>query len=644
MTQEIQGPEGIGETQQPIEKFGISIPPLPESDLPIVSPDLNSLPLSQEYILPGIKHDLQKSADSIAVQANQSGIIVSESPEEVEGDYGFPTFKLVKHFRKPPVEIALDLADEINGADQPNYVERSIAEGPYLNFKLDRDRVSQDIITQIEQMGERYGEQNVGNGDVVVIDCSSPNIAKHMSVGHLRSTVIGESLSRIYKSAGHTVIRDNHLGDWGTQFGMLGRAVDLWGDEIPNLRDGGNSVEGLYQLYVRMNTQIADDKQALKTSTGIEDPETDLEKEGRAWFQRLENGDPEALELWKWSMGQSLAEFNRVYNLLGVDFEYMLGESQYLDMLPHVVRSFQEQGISHVDEKGRVAVDLSDRNLNPLVIQKSDGTSLYQTRDLATLVARDAWFDPAKILYVVGGDQRDYFKQVFAAHEKLAGDEAPVVEHVSFGMVTLPEGKMSTRRGRVVFLEDVINESISRAESKIRDSQDGHDRGLDDEQIAETAKQIGVGAVIYSDLGQGRERDIKFDLEQALSFEGNSGPYLQYAHARANAILRKAEESGIEIDQGIDVRVESPQETELVKQLGRYPEAIPHAISDNQPSIVAAATFQTAERFNKFYNSTPVLAEENPDLRNSRLRVTKASAQVIRNGLNLLGMKAPDVM
>lgn len=619
---------------KPTKLLGITIPQLPPSEIPITRPEEGALPLPSDYVWLGIKAALQKQADRLSSQTNGAPLLVVEPPPGIDADFGVAVHRLAPHFRKSPSEIAAELADNANANDKPPFVTEARAEGAFLNFKVDTESTGAAVLDQVETMGNRYGEQNLGNGAVVVIDCSSPNVAKHMSVGHLRSTVIGESLYRIYQAGGYTAIRDNHLGDWGTQFGMVGRAYELWKYEIPELQEDRNVVSGLYKLYVRINDAISDEK---KTNP---DQESSLEREGRAWFQRLEQGDPEARAMWEWTLSLSLAEFQRVYNLLGDQFEYQLGESQYIGMLPEVVQALQDNGVSHIDEKGRVAVDLKERKMPPLVVQKSDGTSLYATRDLATLVARTAWFSPNKILYVVGGDQNDYFRQVFAAFYKFAGNEAPMVEHVSFGMITLPEGRMSTRRGRVVFLEDVIQESIARARQKILES----GRNLPEEQVDTIARQVGVGAVIYSDLGGRRERGIKFDIEQALSFEGNSAPYLQYAHARAHAILRKAEEAGITIEQTPDIALATPQERELIEQLGRFPEALVDAIVENQPNDVAVATYKTAELFNKFYNSTPVLSEQDPHLRNTRLRLTAASSQVIRNGLYLLGIEAPDVM
>ena len=611
----------------------VPIPPRPDSLIPIRKPELDRMPKPAEYAFPRVVDALQQQADETGRIGGGVELVVTEAPENIDADLGVAVHKLAKHFRKSPQAIAEDLALNVNAAPQAPHITKASADGGYLNFEIDKQSLGNEILTQVETMGERYGEQNIGNGDTVIIDCSSPNIAKYMSVGHLRSTVIGESLARIYESCGFTAIRDNHLGDWGTQFGMLGRAYELWGEEIPELTDGSDPVKGLYKLYVKMHEEIEHEKEENSNN------ESSLEVEGKAWFARLENGDPEAKELWSWSLSQSLKEFQRVYDLLGSKFEYTLGESFYIGMLPSVIDVLQKSGVASKDEKGAVAVPLEDEKLNRLVVQKSDGTSLYASRDLATLMARTEWFKPAKMLYVVGGDQTDYFRQVFATFHKLMGDEGPDVEHIAFGMVSLPEGKMSTRRGRVVFLEDVLSEAIARADIKMKEN----GRNFDAEEEADIARKVGVGAVIYSDLGQGRERGIKFDLDKALSLESNSAPYIQYAHARATAVLRRANEAGHTVDRELPAEFGLPTEKQLIMHLGKLSATIQRAMNENQPSIIAEYTYKAADLFNKFYNAAHILTD-NESERNSRLRLTEASAQVIKNSLNLLGIEAPQQM
>lgn len=626
-----------------LRAFGVSVLPRPESDIPIVSPDILNFPGTKAYPWMRVKESLQAQADETAKNAGDDvKLKLTSAPPGVEADFAVATHPLARILRKPPVVIAEDVAENFNAAqpEQRGLIREASALKGFVNFEIDPKPFGNAALSQIEEMGDRYGEVNIGDGKTVVIDSSSPNVAKFMGVAHLRSTAIGESLARIYQKTGHEVIRDNHLGDWGTQFGMLGRAYELWGDEI----EGADTVKGLYTLYVRMHQEIEKEKADAKAA-GAEGPiETSLEREGRAWFQRLEQGDPQASELLKWATEQSVKEFQRVYDLLGSKFEFTLGESAYVSMLPSLYQTLHERGIATKDERDALVINFpEDQKLDRLVVQKSDGASLYSSRDLATLVARTAWFKPDKILYVVGGDQKYYFRQVFAAFDKLVegqDEKTPDVEHIPFGMMRLPDGKMSTRRGRVVFLEDVLKDSIQKAREKI----DQTDRGLSDAEADEIARQVGVGAVIYSDLSQGRERDIVFDVDKALSLESNSAPYIQYAYVRARSILRKAEETDVRIDTHQQASFTADAEQDLIKHLAQFPQSIMAAQGENQPSNIAEYVYKTADLFNQLYNKLPILSEDDQNHRNSRLRLTQAASQVIKNGLYLLGIEAPEKM
>ena len=367
-----------------------------------------------------------------------------------------------------------------------------------------------------------------------------------------------------------------------------------------------------------------------------------LATEGREWFRRLEEGDPKAKELLNWATTESLAEFQDIYDKLGANFEYMLGESYYVGMIPQLVDFMLKKGVAVLDSKGAIVVEFDDKKKNRLIVQKSDGSSLYSTRELATIIARKKWFNPDKILYVVGGDQREYFEQVFDAFGQMedASDQPAHLEHVPFGMISLPEGKMSTRKGRVVFLGDVLDEGIERAESKLKSS----NRDLTDEEIKSTAQQIGVGSVIYFDLGHARERNIKFNWDEALSMEGNSAPYIQYSHARAESVLRRAEEQQIVVDRDVKPIIELVSEASLVKHLGKFPEAIAKSLKTNEPSVVGEYVYRVADLFNQLYKEARVVDEKDPEKRNTRLRLTAAAAQVIKNGLDLLGIETPSRM
>lgn len=637
---------------------GIPIPELPEPLMPVTSP--KGLLAPEQYSWIRIKGALQRNADRLALDNGIDKLTITEAPTSTGADLALPCFTLAKSMRKSPQVIASELAAESAQRTPSHDISSSESAGPYLNYHLNYARIGNEVVQQIEQMGPDYGKQDLGHGETVVVDFSSPNVAKSMSIAHLRSTVIGDSICRINEATGHTVVRDNHLGDWGTQFGMLGRAYDLWADDVPEIKDGTNPIMGLYKLYVKMHDEIAAEKKILQADVQLEihqihevggavpgflkkelkDPETQLEKEGRAWFKNLEDGDPEAEELRSWATELSVTEFKRVYGMLGTKFNYELGEGFYVPMLPDVVSAMSEKGLTKTTDDSAVEVDLEDRGMENLVIQKRDGASLYATRDLATLAARTAWFNPSRIVYVVGGEQTEYFQQLFTSFDKLAEGKGPEVEHVSFGMMSLTSGKMSTRKGRVVFLEEVLNEAIDRASEKILEA----GRGVAPEDVEQTAQAVGVGAVIYSDLGQSRERNIKFDLEKALSFDGQSAPYIQYARARTEAVLDRAENMGIQISTDTDIQIQTPAEKLLVKQLAKFPEAIQKAFEANQPSIVAQYTYDLADSMNNFYRVDKIVNPEDPETTNGRLRLTAAAGQVIINGLNLLGITSPSKM
>lgn len=627
-----------------IEQYlGIPVPALPDSIIPVAKPDLLRIPRSGQYAWNATQKNLTSRLIELNPDLVEAGIQVMESAPKIPADLTVICFEIAKKLRKSPVQIAQELTDSFNSNSGLPTVQEANAQNGYLNFRLNMDVFGSQVISEIEEYRDHYGEQNIGEGKTVVIDCSSPNVAKYMSVGHLRSTIIGESLARINRASGYTVIRDNHLGDWGTQFGMLARAHELWADDYEELRDGTDPVKGLYKLYVRIHEEVEKEKIAERERLGLdegESVETPLERAGRAWFQRLEAGDEQAIKLLRWATQQSLAEFQRVYDMLGSRYEYLLGESFYIPMIPGVLRYMQERNIASTDETGATAIDLSTKGLNRLVVQKSDGTSLYSTRDLATLVARTAWFDPHKIIYVVGEDQQEYFQQIFATFDMMTGNTGPQKEHVHFGMIRLPEGKMSTRAGRVIFLEDVLNESIDRARQKTNELS----KNLSEEEKEAVAKQIGVGAVIFFDLGQARERSINFDWDKALSFTGRSAPYIQYAHARMKALLRRADEEAIELRSDIPFKTDDPVEAALVKCISKFPEAIAKAGATNNPSVLAEYTYQIASLFSDLYYKVSVFNEPDPVIKNGRLRIVRATAQVIKNSLDLLCIKAPEKM
>lgn len=623
----------------------LAIPALPDSLIPLTKPDLKHFPNRTDYAAFSLTDNLYQIIAELRPEVKQAGLTLTNAATQIDADYALACHPLAKTLKLDPQQIAQGIALELEGS-KPAIIQQVGAKNGYVNFAVDAATFGNSVLQNIETLGDQYGHINLGNGDTVIIDCSSPNVAKFMSVGHLRSTIIGESLARIYRATGHMVIRDNHLGDWGTQFGMLARAYELWGKDYEELRENTNPIQGLYKLYVRIHEESERERNLEAERQGITDPkekgkiQTSLEKEGRRWFQRLEAHDEQALKLLKWATEQSLTEFQRVYDLLGSKYEYILGESFYISMLPAVLQNLREKKISTTDDRGAMIVDLKDRKLNRLVVQKSDETSLYATRDLATLVARTAWFKPQKILYVVGADQKEYFQQVFATFDKMTGGTGPELEHISFGLITLPEGKMSTRSGRVVFLEEVLNEAIARAKNKT----DEVSKNIPGKERQTIAKQVGVGAVVFFDLGQGRERNIQFDWDKALSFDGYAAPYIQYAHARTKALLRRAQEEKVEIRTDIPPRFDLKEESNLIKHLGNYPAAIVRACQINGPHILAEYVYTAADLFSRFYNEVSVFNEPDQDLRNTRLRLAQATALVIRNGLDLLCIEAPERM
>jgi arginyl-tRNA synthetase len=552
--------------------------------------------------------------------------LLERPPEGIEADFAVPCFVLAKQLRKNPHQIA----QEISGKIPPLGVIREAKQaGPYVNFIIDWKNVAQEAIPHILS-NPGYGSSELGRGRTIVIDFSHPNVAKPMSIGHLRSTIIGDSLSRVYSTLGYKVIGDNHLGDWGTQFGKIIIGYRKWG-KPEKLQE--NPIEELLRVYVKFHEEAEIDSR--------------LEDEARAAFKKLEDGDKESLALWKKFSDLSLKEFGKIYRELGVKFDTCLGESFYLKSAREIVDDALKRGVAKWSEH---AVVIDTGHEIPLIIRKSDEATLYSTRDLATIKHRLRAYKPDKILYVVGSEQKSYFEQVFIAAEKLGyitPEQKKSLVHVSFGMVSLPEGKMSTRKGRVVFLEHVIEEVTKMAEKTIEAK---NPELKNREQIA---KQVGIGAIKYADLSRDRIKDIRFDWSEMLSFEGDTGPYIQYTHARACSILRKGnfgKKASLDAFQQkvakskIDTSLLSdPKEKAMVRKLCEFPETIMRASQDNKPHYIASYVFSLATLFNEFYQSVPVLRAEG-SLRSARLALVMAAKEVLKKGLYLLGIEAPEEM
>ena len=534
-------------------------------------------------------------------------------PDNQLGDLAFPCFPLARELRKAPPLIAADLAARL---ELPPVVQQVRAIGGYLNFYLAPHQLAKQVLQAIATTGDRFGSSNQGAGKNVVIDFSSPNIAKPFGVGHLPTTMIGNSLSRLYQALGYNVIRVNHLGDWGTQFGALIVAYLNWGQSDPLLEE---PVQKLYRLYVRFHQE--------------EEGNPALRDEARAWFKRLEGGDPEARRLWNLFCGTSLGILQQLYQRLGVEFDYYTGESFYVDMLPATIERVKSAGITEMSD-GALIVPLGD-DLPPCLLRKSDGATLYATRDLAALFYRHDHFQPDRIIYVVAMDQSLHFQQLKLVLYKMGLDWSDSVVHIPFGLVRLPEGKMSTRRGQMVLFEDLLVEAKLRIDEIIALK---NPTLPDRDQVAE---RVAMGAIIFNNLKNSRIKDIIFDWNEMLNFDGETGPYLQYTYARCASVLRKADGTGAVVDDTRGVTDESSQA--VLKLLSQFPEAIERAANFYEPSTISRYVLDLAQAFNRFYHNCRILGEA-PAVEQSRLALVHAVATVLKRGLELLGLQAPEQM
>ena len=556
-----------------------------------------------------IASELAKVIDSL----DQDAILnLLEQPKSSDlGDIAFPAFSLAKVERKAPQAIAADIVEKID----TTHFGKVVATGPYVNFFLNKAEISGQVIKEVVKEGADYGQQNEGKGENVTIDLSSPNIAKPFSVGHLRSTVIGDALSNIFRKMGYNTIKINHLGDWGKQFGLLMVAYKKWGSKEAV---EANPIDELLQLYVRINAEIENDPA--------------LDDEGRLWFKKLEDGDPEATELWQWFRDESLVEFNRIYELLGVEFDSLNGEAFYNDKMDEGIKILEEKGLLE-ESKGASIVNLDDVNLPPAMIKKSDGATLYITRDIATAMYRARTYNFVKSIYVVGQEQSNHFRQLKAVLKKMGFDWSDDMTHVDFGLVTKNRQKLSTRKGNIILLEPTLQEAISRAKSQIED------KNPELENKEAVAHAVGVGAVKFYDLKTDRRNGYDFDLEAMVSFEGETGPYIQYAYARIQSILRKADFTP---DANADYRLNDAESWEIIKLLQDFSRVVKRAADNYEPSLIAKYAISLAQAFNKYYAHTRIL-DESPE-RDSRLALSYSTAVVLKEALRLLGVEAPEKM
>ena len=556
-----------------------------------------------------IASELAKVIDSL----DQDAILnLLEQPKSSDlGDIAFPAFSLAKVERKAPQAIAADIAEKI---DQSAF-EKVVATGPYVNFFLDKSKISDQVIKSVIEAGADYGQQDEGHGQNITIDLSSPNIAKPFSVGHLRSTVIGDALSNIFRKMGYNTIKINHLGDWGKQFGLLMVAYKKWGSKEAV---EANPIDELLKLYVRINAEIENDPA--------------LDDEGRLWFKKLEDGDPEATELWQWFRDESLVEFNRIYKLLGVEFDSLNGEAFYNDKMDEAVQILEEKGLLK-ESKGASIVELDDVNLPPAMIKKSDGATLYITRDIATAIYRARTYNFVKNIYAVGQEQSNHFRQLKAVLKKMGFDWSDDMVHVDFGLVTKNRQKLSTRKGNIILLEPTLQEAISRAKAQIEE------KNPELENKEEVAHAVGVGAVKFYDLKTDRRNGYDFDLEAMVSFEGETGPYVQYAYARIQSILRKA---NFTPSTDATYSLNDPESWEIIKLLQDFSRVVKRAAENYDPSLIAKYAINLAQAFNKYYAHTRIL-DESPE-RESRLALSYSTAVVLKEALRLLGVDAPEKM
>ena len=550
---------------------------------------------------------------SVIDSLDQEAILnLLEQPKNSDmGDIAFPAFSLAKVERKAPQMIAAEIAEKINS----QAFEKVVATGPYVNFFLDKAAISEAVIKEIIEKGSDYAQQTEGKEQNITIDLSSPNIAKPFSVGHLRSTVIGDALSNIFKKMGYNTIKINHLGDWGKQFGLLMVAYKKWGSKEAV---EANPIDELLKLYVRINAEIENNPA--------------LDDEGRLWFKKLEDGDPEATQLWQWFRDESLVEFNRIYKLLNVEFDSLNGEAFYNDKMDEAVQILEEKGLLE-ESRGASIVNLDDVELPPAMIKKSDGATLYITRDIATAIYRARTYNFVKNVYAVGQEQSNHFKQLKAVLKKMGFDWSDDMIHVDFGLVTKNRQKLSTRKGNIILLEPTLQEAISRAKAQIEA------KNPDLENKEQVAQAVGVGAVKFYDLKTDRRNGYDFDLEAMVSFEGETGPYIQYAYARIQSLLRKAD---FQPNAQASYSLSDAESWEIIKLLQDFARVIKRASVNYDPSLIAKYAISLAQAFNKYYAHTRIL-DESPE-RDSRLALSYATAVVLKEALRLLGVEAPEKM
>lgn len=562
------------------------------------------------------EHIIDKLTELTSLERDAVAKAVEIPPDEKLGDLAFPCFPLAKVLRKAPPIIAQELASQLSSDE---YIDKVDAVGGYLNFFYNRALFISDTVSNVISSGENWGKSDMGSGKTVLVEYSSPNIAKPFHIGHLFSTAVGNSLAKIYKFLGYDVQSLNHLGDWGTQFGKLISAYKRWGNPEVIEKDPINE---LLKIYVKFHEEA--------------EKEPALEDEAREYFKKLEDGDEETTALWKYFKDQSLVEFRRVYDMLGVSFDSYNGEAFYSDKMDEVVDLLRQSGLL-VESEGAQVVDLSDMNMPPCIILKSDGATIYATRDIAAALYRHRTYNFDKNIYVVGLPQSLHFRQIFETMKRAGWEWSKDCTHVGFGLVKLPGKSMSTRHGDVVFLEDVLNESIEKTRAIIENN------GSDVGDVDDVSKKIGIGAILYTFLKNSREKDIVFSWDTMLDFDGESAPYCMYGYARGKSILRRAE--GIDYSDADMSKAVSDDAYTLVKALNGFGDAVKDAADKNEPFYVNRYVTGLVKAFNKFYNTNPIMRDDvDEDTKKARLAIVNATCNVIKSALGLLGIDVVESM
>ena len=573
---------------------------------------------------------LKKNTAALIAEAVKSGFgegllsaeevfaMLEYPPDSSMGDIALPCFRLSKTLRRSPVQIADMLAAAIKCEEFSSVT----AVNGYLNFKIDGKSFSRRVASEVLNLGDSYGSPMNGEGKTVVLDYSSPNVAKPFHIGHLGTTVIGHSLKLLHEFAGYKCVGINYLGDWGTQFGKLIVAYKLWGDKA-TIEQGG--VDELVKLYVRINNEIKAEEESN------EDKKSPLADQSRAEFKKLEEFDKENIALWRWFVDVSLEEYQKTYKLLGIEFDSYKGESFYTDKMPAQVQKLRDMGLLEIDD-GASIVNLEKWNMPVCLILKRDGSTLYPTRDIAAAVYRKGEYNFDKAIYVTAAQQSLHFAQWFKVVELMGYDWHNQLVHVPYGTVSVNGAKLATRTGNVVLLKDLFAEAIARVKEIARE------KHPDDAECQAIAEKVGVGAVVFHYLSNNRMRDINFIMEDALSFDGNTGPYAQYTYARTCSILEKAGDLGKSVT---DASLSSV-ETELAKTISMFPERVNAALSDYEPSVVTRYILDLCAAFNRFYHECSIVNCDDTELRESRIALTRATNQVLRTALHLICMQSPE--